>query len=108
LPTGESINAPLFDAASLSRVAAAQGRLLALLRGLGDAAEPGRGTGTSITSGLQPGMSFRAASEAALGPLEELLDRLREVADVVAFLASPRSSYLTGTIVNVSGGKSFV
>ena len=34
--------------------------------------------------------------------------RLREVADVVAFLASPRSSYLTGTIVNVSGGKSFV
>ena len=34
--------------------------------------------------------------------------RLREVADVVAFLASPRSSYLTGTTVNVSGGKSFV
>ena len=56
LPTGESINAPLFDAASLSRVTAAQGRLLALLRGLGDAAEPGRGTGNSITWGLQPGM----------------------------------------------------
>ena len=34
--------------------------------------------------------------------------RLREVADVVAFLASPRSSYLTGTTVNVSGGKSFI
>lgn len=34
--------------------------------------------------------------------------RVAEVADVVAFLASPRSSYLTGTIVNVTGGKSFV
>jgi len=28
----------------------------------------------------------------------------REVADVVAFLASPRSSYVSGTIVTVDGG----
>ena len=34
--------------------------------------------------------------------------RLAEVANVVAFLASQRSSYLTGTTVNVTGGKSFV
>ena len=81
LPTGESINAPLFDSAALSRVASAQGRLLSLLRALGDAAEPGRGTGASITAGLQPGMSFRSASAVPLGAMEELLDRLREVTE---------------------------
>ena len=80
LPTGESITAPLFDSAALSRVASAQGRLLSLLRALGDAAEPGRGTGASITAGLQPGMSFRSASAVPLGAMEELLDRLREMA----------------------------
>ncbi len=34
--------------------------------------------------------------------------RLKEVADVIAFLASERSSYLNGTVVNVTGGKSFI
>ena len=34
--------------------------------------------------------------------------RLGEVANVVAFLASERSSYMTGTIINVSGGKSWI
>lgn len=32
--------------------------------------------------------------------------KLREVADTVVFLASPRASYIHGTTVNVSGGKS--
>ena len=31
---------------------------------------------------------------------------LAEVANVVVFLASPRAAYVTGTVVNVSGGKS--
>ena len=32
--------------------------------------------------------------------------RLKEVADTVCFLASPRAGYIHGTTVNVSGGKS--
>ncbi|MBQ2478187.1 MAG: SDR family oxidoreductase, partial [Erysipelotrichales bacterium] len=32
--------------------------------------------------------------------------KLTEVADTVAFLLSDRASYITGTTVNVSGGKS--
>ncbi len=34
--------------------------------------------------------------------------RLGEVASVIAFLASERSSYITGTTINVTGGKSGV
>lgn len=33
------------------------------------------------------------------------LGRLREVADVVCYLISDRASYITGTVLNVSGGK---
>lgn len=36
-------------------------------------------------------------------PLQRIADP-REVADVIAFLASPRASYMTGATVNVSGG----
>jgi len=32
--------------------------------------------------------------------------KLSEVADVVCFLASDRASYIHGTVINVSGGKS--
>lgn len=32
--------------------------------------------------------------------------QLREVADTVVFLASPRASYIHGTTINISGGKS--
>ena len=33
------------------------------------------------------------------------LGRLEEVADAVSYLISDRASYITGTVVNVSGGK---
>jgi sorbitol-6-phosphate 2-dehydrogenase len=48
---------------------------------------------------------FRADYEKVAIPLGRV-GTLKEVADVVCFLASPRAGYLHGTTVNVSGGKS--
>ena len=65
------------------------------------------------------GAAYMAALAKARNTTAEAIDRgyasaiplgrpgtLAEVADVVVFLASPRASYVTGTVVNVSGGKS--
>ncbi len=49
--------------------------------------------------------ALRAAYEASSIPLGRC-GRLTEVADLVCFLASPRASYIHGTVVNLSGGKS--
>jgi len=48
---------------------------------------------------------LRAGYEKVAVPLRRV-GRLQEVADVVCFLASEMASYVTGTVVNVSGGKS--
>ena len=48
---------------------------------------------------------LRASYEEVAVPLGRV-GRLTEVADVVCFLASDMASYITGTVVNVSGGKS--
>jgi 3-oxoacyl-[acyl-carrier protein] reductase len=64
-------------------------------------------------NGVAPGMMKTEMTEAALAKgLHSYLDRIplgriaepREVANVVAFLASPRASYMTGTTVCVTGG----
>ena len=48
---------------------------------------------------------LRAGYEKVSVPLRRV-GRLEEVADVVCFLASDMASYITGTVINVSGGKS--
>ena len=48
---------------------------------------------------------LRASYEKVSVPLGRV-GRLEEVADVVLFLASDLASYITGTVINISGGKS--
>jgi len=48
---------------------------------------------------------LRAGYEKVAVPLRRV-GRLEEVADAVCFLASDMASYITGTVINVSGGKS--
>ena len=51
-------------------------------------------------------MADRAA---ILGPIPlGRMGRAEEVADLIAFLASGRASYITGTAINVDGGLSGV
>jgi len=48
---------------------------------------------------------INAAYENAAVPLKRV-GKLEEVADVVAFVASDMAGYITGTVINISGGKS--
>jgi 3-oxoacyl-[acyl-carrier protein] reductase len=51
------------------------------------------------------GISFEAAQGEATSPIPlKRMGRPEEVADAVAFLASERASYITGSLVIVDGG----
>jgi NAD(P)-dependent dehydrogenase (short-subunit alcohol dehydrogenase family) len=56
---------------------------------------------TRMTSGLEPRHLEQALAETALGRLGEPED----VAEVVAFLVSPRARHVTGEVVRVDGGQ---
>ena len=56
---------------------------------------------TDLTSRLDPRFLEKAREESALGRLGQPED----VADVVAFLASPRARHVTGEVLRVDGGQ---
>jgi NAD(P)-dependent dehydrogenase (short-subunit alcohol dehydrogenase family) len=55
----------------------------------------------------EKGLNSRAVASAAKGILLNRLGTPEEVADVVVFLASDESRYITGQTINVNGGLYF-
>jgi NAD(P)-dependent dehydrogenase (short-subunit alcohol dehydrogenase family) len=89
--------------------AVSKGALNTLTRSLAHEGGPVGIRVNSVSMGMVEGTKFlmdhpelRERSD-AYGPLGSLPDK-DEVAEVIAFLASPRAAHITGEIINVSGG----
>ncbi|MGH6953727.1 MAG: short-chain dehydrogenase/reductase, partial [Alphaproteobacteria bacterium] len=100
---------------------AANSALIALTRALGSrSSEVGVrvvGVNPGLTATERAGTLLRSQSEQTYGTSERWRDVLkdmnlpfgrmaepREVADLIAFLASPRAAYISGTTISVDGG----
>jgi NAD(P)-dependent dehydrogenase (short-subunit alcohol dehydrogenase family) len=101
LPTSASRAAGLAITKSLSKELAPSGvRVNALLIGL---VESGQWRRRASTSGQPLDALYASMGESI--PLGRV-GRSEEFADVAAFLLSPRSSYVTGSAINIDGGAS--
>jgi 3-oxoacyl-[acyl-carrier protein] reductase len=56
---------------------------------------------TAMTAAMKPEVWEQRMTEIPLGRAGEI----RDVANVAVFLASPLSSYMTGTVLEVAGGR---
>jgi 3-oxoacyl-[acyl-carrier protein] reductase len=89
--------------------AVSKGALNVLTRCIAHEGGPHGIRANTVTMGMVEGTKFvmdhpelRERSD-SLGPLGSLPDK-DEIAEVVAFLASPRAAHITGEIINISGG----
>jgi 3-oxoacyl-[acyl-carrier protein] reductase len=89
--------------------AVSKGALNTLTRSLAHEGGPYGIRANTVSMGMVEGTKFvmdhpelRERSD-SLGPLGSLPDK-DEIAEIVAFLASPRAAHVTGEIINVSGG----
>ena len=89
--------------------AVSKGALNALTRCLAHEGGPAGIRANAVSMGIVEGTKFvldhpelRERPD-SLGPLGSVPDK-DEIAEVVAFLASPRAAHITGEIINVSGG----
>jgi NAD(P)-dependent dehydrogenase (short-subunit alcohol dehydrogenase family) len=89
--------------------AVSKGALNALTRSLAHEGGPVGIRVNTVSTGMVEGTKFlmdhpelRERSD-AFGPLGSLPDK-DEIAEVIAFLASPKAAHITGEIINISGG----
>jgi 3-oxoacyl-[acyl-carrier protein] reductase len=89
--------------------AVSKGALNTLTRSLAHEGGPAGIRAVTVSMGMVEGTKFlidhpelRERSD-ALGPLGSLPDK-DEIAEMIAFLASPKAAHITGEIINVSGG----
>jgi 3-oxoacyl-[acyl-carrier protein] reductase len=89
--------------------AATKGGLSALTRGLAHEGGPHGIRAVFLSMGVVKGTKFAEdnaallATQAPTGPLGDLPDT-SDIAEAVAFIASPRARYITGEVINVAGG----
>jgi 3-oxoacyl-[acyl-carrier protein] reductase len=100
-PTGPAYAASKGAVVALTRVAAMEAGPLSITV---NAVAPGTVETPAVMRGMTPELIERAAKATPLGRTAQS----HEIADVVAFLASPKAGFMTGSIVHANGGRVMV
>jgi 3-oxoacyl-[acyl-carrier protein] reductase len=100
-PTGPAYAASKGAIVAFTRVAAMEAAPMAITV---NAVAPGTIETPAVMRGMTPELIARAAAATPIGRTGQA----REIADIVAFLASPKAGFMTGSVVHANGGRVMV